>query len=115
MVETSKRLEGLLHRLRELKVEGVGRGGPFLGVVHNEVTRELLAEGMGIVPLLLERIGSSELDETIFLVFLLRELRSINAKGAIEKLLDSPRFRGKPRDLTLEMQVQFYLRDVDSW
>jgi hypothetical protein len=107
--------QGLLDKLRTLKVEGPGRGGPYVGIVHNPVTREIVAEGNDIVPFLIERLKTGDLTETIFAVFSLRELRTKSAKGAVEQLQRSDRFRDVNKDLTLDMQIKYYLRDVDSW
>lgn len=105
----------LIARLGEVPLAGASFGGPYVGVSHNEVTRALLAKGRGVIPALVARLEESGLTETIFIVFLLRELRAKEAKGVVAGLLASGRFDGQPRDLTLEMQIQYFLRDVSSW
>lgn len=105
----------LLNELPSQRIEGVSLGGPYVGLSHNEITRAILAKGREVVPALVKRLEGSGLTETIFLVFLLRELQAKEARAAVMSLLHSPRFRDLPRDLTLEMQIRFFLRDVDSW
>jgi hypothetical protein len=96
-------------------VSGPGRGGPYVGITPNPFTDAIVREGTKAVPFILDRLETSDLGETIFLVFCLRELRAKEAKTAIGRLQRSERFAGQRKDLTLDMQIQFYLRDVDSW
>lgn len=105
----------LIEQLASLKVEGSSFGGPYVGISHNPVTLSIVAEGEKIVPLLIEELDTCGLDEAIFIVFCLSELHAKSAKAKIEELQSSDRFSNVKRDLTLDMQIKFFLRDVDSW
>jgi hypothetical protein len=104
----------LIDQLRTLRVEGPSRGGPHVGIMHNELTRAILGAGKGAVPLLIARLPESGFDEAVHIVFLLRELRAAEARPAIEKLRSELVQRSIGRDLTLKMQVEYFLRDVLS-
>jgi hypothetical protein len=110
--------EQLLNKLRRLRVEGPGRGGPFVGIQHNPVTRQIVAKGRAVVPLLVKRLesGDAALNEAIYIVFCLRQLKATEAQAAVRALkreLDSGhRFPG--RDMTLDMQITYYLRELDE-
>lgn len=112
---TREQLEALLDRLSTLRVDGPSRGGPYVGIVHNDLTRELLAAGKEIVPLLISRLADSSFDEAVYIVFILRELHATEAQAAVRKLQSEIETRSVGRDLTLKMQVEFFLRDVGTW
>jgi hypothetical protein len=117
-VEEIRRIEMLLDSLRQLKVEGASGGGPAVGIVHNHVTKEIVAEGSRIVPLLLKRLDSGGYDESAYIVFCLRELQAKTAKDKIlelEKAHDERKRFTEPHDLTLKLQIKFFKQDVDSW
>lgn len=105
----------LIEKLETLSLNGPSRGGPYVGISHNDVTRAIVAEGEAIIPLLVDKLKTSNLTETIFIVFCLRELKAKSAKEKIQQLQSSERFSNLERDMTLEMQIRFFLRDVDSW
>jgi hypothetical protein len=107
--------EDLLRDLSRLKVEGPSRGGPHVGVRHNAVTEALFAKGNAVIPVLIERLHDAGWDEAVYLVFLLRELHAKEAKSAIEALNRSGLAQSAGRDLTLAMQLQYFLRDVNTW
>jgi hypothetical protein len=111
---THERREALVDRLRTLRVEGSGMGGPHVGIGHNELTREILAAGEAAIPLLIARLADSGFDETVYIVFLLRELHATEAEPAIRKLQSDVDRRSGGRDLTLKMQINYFLRDVGS-
>ena len=115
MQDKEEYIRSLLDKLSTLEIEGASFGGPYVGVMHNDVTRALVAEGEKIIPYLIERLKTSNLNETIFIVFMLRELRAKGAKQAIEELQSSKRFEGQSKDMTLDMQINYFLRDVDTW
>ncbi len=110
-----EKLSELLDRLRTHQVTGASMGGPYVGIAHDDLTRALLAEGKAIVPLLIARLPASGYDETVYLVFLLRELHAAEAEPAIRTLQAEIPQRSVGRDLTLKMQVEFFLRDVHTW
>src|SRR5690349_3367715 len=99
-----ERVEELLSKLSRVPVEGPSRGGPYTGVLHNDLTLELLSYGEDIVPLLVERLPASGFDEAVYIVFVLRELRASEARPAVLALLTDMAERSAGRDLTLRMQ-----------
>ena len=108
-------METLLDQLRTLRVQGPSRGGPHVGIAHNDLTREILAEGKPIVPLLLARLPNSDFDEAVYIVFLLRELRATEAEPVVRQLQSDVEERSVGRDLTLKMQIEYFLRDLHTW
>ena len=96
-------------------MEGISRGGPHRGVTHNDVTRAILARGQPVVPLLVDRLPDSGFDEAVYLVFLLRELRATGAAPAVRTLQSQAETRSTGRDLTLKMQIEYFLRDLPAW
>ncbi|HKB08680.1 MAG TPA: hypothetical protein VKF61_10410 [Candidatus Polarisedimenticolia bacterium] len=105
----------MLDRLRGLRVEGIGRGGPHTGITHNEVTRAILARGASVVPRLVQRLDQSGFDEAVYIVFLLRELHANSAASAVRALQSRLGTLSVGRDLTLRMQIEYFLRDAPSW
>jgi hypothetical protein len=78
-----------------------------------------VAKGESVVAPLLERLDTSDYAESVYIVFCLRELK---AKGAKKKISDlgkllaaNKRYQDLPHDLTLSMQIKFYLDDVDTY
>ncbi len=112
---TRKQLEALLERLSTLRVSGSSRGGPHVGIVHNDLTQEFLATGKKIIPLLIARLPESSFDEAVYIVFILRELHATEAQVAVRKLQSEIEKRSIGRDLTLKMQVEYFFRDMDTW
>ena len=98
-----------------VRVDGPSRGGPHVGIVHNDLTREILAAGKAIVPLLVARLPDSGFDEAVYIVFMLRELQAKEAQSVVRKLQSEIEARSIGRDLTLKMQVEYFLRDVRQW
>ena len=115
MSDDSRQIDELIDRLKGLDLEGPSLGGPYVGVMHNDVTKAILAEGERIIPSLIRRLGTAGLNEAIYIVFCLRELRAKSAEQAVRGLADPDRFKNTKRDLTLDMQIQFFLRDLVDW
>src|SRR5262249_11255006 len=117
--ESDPQMDELLAKLTGMEVEGGGFGGPYIGVVHNETTREIVGRGKKVIPHLLKRLDSSGYDESVYIVFCLWELRAAEAKTKIVQLQrdlkEGKRFSQELHDLTLEMEIEHYLREVDSW
>jgi hypothetical protein len=109
-----ERMQGLIEKLATLRVDGPGRGGPHTGIVHNDVTRELLTFGKKVVPFLVARLPDSGFDEAVYTIFLLRELRAIEARPAVLELQSQIDQRSAGRDFTLRMQVEYFLRDTQE-
>jgi hypothetical protein len=105
----------LLGRLTTLRVDGPSRGGPHVGIIHNDLTQKILAFGKEIIPLLIARLPECGFDEAVYIVFLLRELHAKEAQGAVQRLQSEIERRSIGRDLTLRMQVEYYFRDLDGW
>ena len=93
---------------------GPGRGGPHAGIVHTDVTRELLALGKKVTPFLVARLPDSNFDEAVYITFLPRELGAVEARPAVLQLQSQIDQRSVGRDLTLQMQVEYFLRDTDE-
>ena len=106
------RVDALLDTLAALPLAGGSRGGPHTGITHNEVTRELLSYGPRIVPLLVARLPASGFNDAVYLVFLLRELRATEARAAVKRLQAELPRRAAGHDLTLQVQVEYFLRDT---
>jgi hypothetical protein len=110
-------MKDLIKELGELKVEGVSRGGPYVGVAHNDVTRRIVAKGDAVPPLV-RRLDHSSCDESVYIVFCLRQLKAGGAKGRVLQLekeaKEGRRFEGERNVFTLEMQIQYFLRDVEG-
>jgi hypothetical protein len=96
-------------------VDGPSRGGPYVGVGHNDLTREIVAAGKEAVPLLVARLPDSSFDEAVYIVFILRELHAAEAEAVVRELQSEIGERSVGRDLTLEMQIQYFLRDKRAW
>jgi hypothetical protein len=106
-------IEALVRRLGTLRLpEAPSRGGPYVGIVHNDLTREIAAAGDAVVPLLLERLRASGFDESVFIVFLLRELRASEAVPVVKELQSHIDELSAGRDMTLKMQVKHFLDQV---
>lgn len=106
-------LEDLVGLLRTLELPAApSRGGPYRGIVHNDVTRAIVGAGDAVVPLLVDRLPESGFDEASYIVFLLRELGAAEAVSAVQQLqLDVDR-RSAGHDMTLKVQVNRFLDDI---
>jgi hypothetical protein len=112
----------LVANLRDLKpVEdhGASLGGPYVGVGPNPTTYAIVAIGPGVVPYLIARLDSTDLtlNEAIYIIFCLRKLRASEAESTIRRLERSTE-DGRlfpDRNMTLDMQIYFYCRDLDYW
>jgi hypothetical protein len=103
----------LVDQLRDLKLpDAPSRGGPYVGVVHTDLTRQILASGDDAVPLLLDRLPDAGYDEATYIVFLLRELDAKDAVPAVTRLQSELEERSRGRDLTLTMQVRRFMEEV---
>jgi hypothetical protein len=107
--------ESLIDRLGELKVEGYSASGPYVAVGGNQITKQIISKGSTMVPRLLKRLAKSDYNESVFIVFCLRELRARDARDHIlrvhRQLVRRERFK-EPHDLTLEMQIRYFLADI---
>lgn len=112
---TQQHLDALMDQLRTHAVTGPSRGGPFVGIAHDDLTRALVAQGDAVVPRLIARLPASGFDEAVYLVFVLRELHAASAEPAIRTLQAELAARSVGRDMTLKMQVEYYLRDLAAW
>ena len=108
-----------LSKLRLADEATASLGGPWVVINHNDVTRAVVAKGRPIIPRLLKRLDVCDYDEAVFVVFCLRQLHAKEAKNKIIELQESlkkgERIDKKGRDLTLDVNIIFYLRDVESW
>lgn len=110
-----KQMQALVDRLSTLRVDGPSRGGPHVGIPHNGLTREILAAGKEIIPLLVARLPDSGFDEAVYIVFILRELHATESQSVVRKLQSEVEERSVGRDLTLKMQVEYFFRDMHKW
>jgi hypothetical protein len=112
-------IQSALKGLKGLEVKGSSGGGPYVGIGYSEAVDRVVAQGDRIVPHLLKRMDESDYAETVYIVFCLHALEAKNAKEKILELQkaerNGSRFRDKPHDLTLMMQIKYFLRDVDTW
>ncbi len=108
-------MKDLVEQLKKLKVEGPSFGAPYVAISHNDITRAIVAHGEEIIPVLIQTLENCSLSEAVFIVFCLRELHAKSAKERVKQLQESHRFNDTEKDLTLDLQIQFFLRDVDSW
>ena len=107
----------LLDELRGISdISGSSLGGPYVGIMHNETTRRIVSEGERIIPRLIDEIENGDhLAACIYSLFCLRELKASEAKNSVLTLRSNveidARFSPKHvnRDMTLEMQIKFYL------
>lgn len=92
-------------------------GGPYVGVVHTPVTREIVSRGTSTIPYLIKRLDSSGYEESVYIVFCLRELHAVAATEAVAQLHDALRRNKKfpTNDATLLIQTERFLREAQSW
>ena len=117
-----RELEASVAKLRQLKVLDFptgSYGGPYVAFGHNDVTLEIVGKGRPVIPVLLKRLEVSEWDESVFIVFCLRKLRARSAESQLREIQKAlrahTRFTSTPHDFTLDVQIQNYLEEVDSW
>jgi hypothetical protein len=114
-----QQLEALVDALATLPLEGPSRGGPYVGLAANDTTRAVVAAGPAVVPVLVKALDTAGDAQAAWIVFCLRELHARGAKPAVQRLATAlqpgGRLAGTPRTLTVDMQVRFYLRDVETW
>jgi hypothetical protein len=108
----------LVERLKRLPVEGPSIG-PVTAFEDNDATRAVVAEGPKIVPSLTAALDKGPWNQCVWVVFCLRELHAKSAKPRIVKfnreLEDPKRFQAEPHDLTLDVEVATYLKEVEKW
>ena len=113
------RFHSLLDALKQLPLQGPSRGGPYVGLQANEATKAVVAQGKAIVPLIVERLRQAGDVEAAWLVFCLRELKAVEAREAVETLqtaiASGKQYAGVNRTLTVDLQLQYYLRDAETW
>jgi len=119
---TLRELEASVAKMRQLKLLDYptgSYGGPYVGFGHNDITLEVVGKGRRIIPLLLKRLEVSEWDESVFIVFCLRKLRAKSAESQLREiqkaLREQTRYTSTPHDITLDDQIQSYLKERDSW
>jgi hypothetical protein len=109
----------LFEKLKTIEVEGISFGGPYVGVGHNATTKAIVEKGRPVIPFLIKRLDKSGVNESIWIVFCLRELKAKEASPAINdlkrQLEAKERFSNIRRDFTLEMQIHFFLKDLKTW
>ena len=112
-------VDQLIGRLDNLKVPRVSFGGPHSAVLPNDATRAIVAEGARAVGPLVGYLDRASYSGAVYAVYCLRELRATKARSAIERLqralLARERFEDAPHDATLEVQIDFFLRDAAGW
>lgn len=112
--------EGLMERLRNHPLNsGPSAGGPVWGIMPDEVTNSIIAQGGKIVASLIKELSKSDWTESVYIVFCLREMK---AKGAIpsvlllkKQLMSDERFENEHHNFTLEVQIDSYLRESSKW
>jgi hypothetical protein len=111
--------ELLVDQLATTELVGISVGGPYVGIGDNAITTKIVAQGPPIIPYLVARLDNSNLNQTIYILFCLRQLEAVTAVPTVRQLqaaiLRRARFADIERDYTLEMQVKYFLRDAESW
>jgi len=112
-------LDRLVRKLDTIPMEGPSFGGPHVAVQPNEVTRAVLAEGNAAVGPLIAHLDQCTYSGAVYTVYCLRQLRAKAGRPAVERLrravLNRERFADSPHDLTLEVEIEFFLRDAADW
>lgn len=107
----------LIGKLKTSRLEGTSFGGPYITVVHNELTREIVARGRAIVPSLAKSLNHSSYEESVLIVFCLIEIGDTSCKEQLDllkaKCLSGDRFAAR-HDRTLVMYVDRYLAIADK-
>jgi hypothetical protein len=113
------RSQKLIRRLDTLPVQGVSAGGPYVGIGPNVVTDAVVKEGDRIVPSLIAHLDRATYAEAVHSIYCLHELKAKSAKPKVQALEGAlqrgERFANKPHDLTLKVEIEFFLREAESW
>jgi len=90
--------------------------GPMMALAHNDETRQIVAKGPKVVPILVRRLRDSGVHESTYIVFCLTELKAKEATEVI-RLLQKKILEGRwlRRNSTLELQVRVFLTRADTW
>jgi hypothetical protein len=107
--------DAALGRIKDFRVTGASIGGPHRGVGHNAITTAIVDCGNGIVPDLVAYLARSNYNESICIVFCLRELKATGARPAVDQLakeLQSGARFSEPHDATLEVMIQAYYKSI---
>lgn len=103
----------LVDKLHGLPLAGLNIG-PARGVLPNKTTDQIVEKGKAVIPYLINGIESDDLNEVVYCVFCLRELGAPEeARSAVLHLQDELKAKTRfnfPRDLTLEMQIKYFLK-----
>ena len=85
--EQPEALDAIVAKLRHvtLREHVAAAFSPEVILGHSAATKEVVSKGEAIVPYLLRRMDSSAFDETVLIVFCLREIKTCAAK---EKVLE---------------------------
>lgn len=112
--EPSDKYSAAVERIAQYQLSNVGFGGPVRVVKHNDITLAIVACGPDITPYLVANLHRSNYAESVCIVFCLTDLKAVEARDAIDKLLHD--LRGKQRfpthDMTLEMLIKQYYKSV---
>ena len=116
-IDTDSRL--LVLELRLLKASGVSAGGPYIGVVPNPVTSAIVSKGQKVVPTLVARLKSRDLnfDEAIYIVLCLAELGAVDAEEPVRDFRNDLKKgrRFTRRDLTLDLEIDDFLHSRENY
>ena len=117
--EVNRNSRTLIGRLDGLKVAGPSRGGPYVGILPNDLTTAIVKEGERAVPELVVHLDRANYAGTVYTVYCLHELKAKAAKERVQTLQQvlerGQRFAEEPHDLTLAVEIQSFLEDADSW
>ena len=110
-------LEKLIESLTQLKVSGPSRGGPHVGISHNEVTMDLVRHEhrKKVIAKLIHILDRGETEARVYAVFVLGELRAREARANIsaiehEQLEESAGVAVG----TLRVQAKYALEKIDG-
>ncbi len=91
-------------------------GGPYHSVMPNETGEAIISKGKDAVPYLIDRLDESTLDETIYILECLTQLRAPEARERVLQLKkdvdEGRKFPPAERDRSLEYQIAKYFWGV---
>jgi len=109
--------------IRNLRIHpltrGPSAGGPVWGILPDEVTGAIIAQGRPIVPRLIDELSHSNWAESVYIVYCLRELKAKNARPNVlelqRQLESGDRFANEQKNYTLDVLIRTYLRESFDW
>lgn len=111
---TKQEYSQLVESLHQTPLKGINIG-PAIGVMPNSTTELVVKEGKPIVPYLVSALSDNNLTEVVYAVFCLRELgapkEALPVVLRLKRDLEAKKRFDFPRDLTLELQIQYFIRD----